>query len=248
QPILSVAGRRVRDLEALMRWRHPTLGMAPPDFFIPVAESDPATIDALTLWSVKTAAKQSGDLTLEGYNTVIAVNISGVSLRALDFPDRVEEAIAESGAPADGISFEVTETTAMQNPDQVADILTRLRLKGFGLALDDFGSGYSSLKVLRQMPFSALKIDQSFIHDILVSTESMAIVKSVVHLARSLNVESIAEGVETKEIAERVMALGVTGIQGYYLSPPLPLHEMAAWLKGWNMQAKSGHGSDPGSA
>jgi EAL domain-containing protein (putative c-di-GMP-specific phosphodiesterase class I)/ActR/RegA family two-component response regulator len=240
QPIVSAKNRRVLHLEAMMRWNHPVLGMLLPEKFIPVAEADPATIDALTMWTIRAAAEQCSHLTLEGHILTIAVNISGANLQALDFPDRVEALIKECAAPPDALSFEVTENVAMNNPQATTDILARLRLKGFTLALDDFGAGHSSLKVLRQMPFSTIKIDQSFIHDLITSEESLAIVKSVVELARALNVDVIAEGVETKEAAHLLKNLGVTGLQGYYFGPPLPLNRTLSWLNAWQKKYDTG--------
>lgn len=221
QPILSAADLAIMRLEALIRWRHPELGMIPPDSFIPVAEREEAVIDQLTMWVIETAIEQYRRLAALGIVVPISVNVSGVNLHTLDFPDRVVALVEKAGIPFSGLAFEVTESVAMRRASEVTDILTRLRLKGFALAMDDFGTGYSSLKALRQMPFSEIKIDRSFISDVLTSRDSYAIVKSVIALAR----------VETGEIAALLADLGATGLQGYLYSRALPLSEITKWIQ-----------------
>ncbi|MDR3414887.1 MAG: EAL domain-containing response regulator [Nevskia sp.] len=231
QPILSSATRVVTRLEALLRWRHPKLGLVAPDRFVRIAEEDEAVIDRLTMWVFETAVWQHARLSAMGCPIPISVNISGVNLHGLDFPDRLVQLINASGIPIDGICLEVTESVAMGNSGAMIDILTRLRLKGFQLAMDDFGIGFSSLKALRQMPFSELKIDKSFVGDALGSADSFAIVKSVIELARSIGLETVAEGVETEPTATLLTQLGATGLQGYYFSRPLPFVDMLDWVQ-----------------
>jgi EAL domain-containing protein (putative c-di-GMP-specific phosphodiesterase class I)/AmiR/NasT family two-component response regulator len=229
QPVVASGDRVVTRFEALIRWRHPHLGIVAPDLFIPVAEQDESVIDRLTMWVVETAVGQHRRLALLGCRVPISVNVSGVNLQTLDFPDRVVSLVQESGIALNGISFEVTETVAMRNARSMTDILTRLRLKGFALAMDDFGTGYSTLKVLRQMPFSEIKIDKSFVADALMSQDSFAIVRSVIELARNIGLGTVAEGVENEDTARLLRQLGADGLQGYHIGRPMPFDKAVEW-------------------
>jgi EAL domain-containing protein (putative c-di-GMP-specific phosphodiesterase class I)/ActR/RegA family two-component response regulator len=231
QPILSAADFSVVYLEALIRWMHPQRGMVPPDDFIPVAECDAKLIDELTVWVVETALEHYIRIAGLGTAIPICVNVSGMNLRSLDFPDRVAALVERFGVSPAALAFEVTETVAMRDPSETIDILTRLRLKGFTLALDDFGTGHSSLKALRQMPFTAIKIDKSFVIDMLTSHDSFVIVQSVIDLANNMGMKSVAEGVEDAEIARRLIELGVSSFQGYYFSRPIPVERLVEWLR-----------------
>jgi EAL domain-containing protein (putative c-di-GMP-specific phosphodiesterase class I) len=230
QPIVAGDRTQLRWLEALVRWDHPQYGRLPPDRFIPVAERSVEVIDALTDWVVATAADHYARLRRAGVVAPMAVNISGRNLHDVSFPDRVHDRLHAAGVPAGHFCIELTESAAAMNPAQTMDILSRLRLKGVQLALDDFGTGYSSLKQLRQLPFSALKIDRSFIADVTTSRDSRAIVKSTIDLARNMELESIAEGVETEAAAGCLAALHVDAIQGYLIARPLPADQVAEWL------------------
>ncbi len=244
QPILNARDRSVTRLEALVRWRHPIFGMIPPDRFIPIAEQDEATIDALTFWVVETALAHYMKLSRQGFAIPISVNLSRVNLHALDFPDVVAAALEKRGIPPSALSFELTESAALGDPGAVIDILTRLRLKGFALMIDDFGTGYSSLHNLRHLPFSEIKLDKSFICDVLQSRDSLTIVKSVVDMARTLNLETVAEGVESASEAQFLTALGVTALQGYHFSRPLPLDALLNWLHARTPAKAEAHGPD----
>lgn len=230
QPILSSEGRRASHIEALTRWRHPTFGMVPPDRFIPAAESDPAVIDRLTAWLIGAVIDRHKALSAAGHAVRISVNLSAVNLHTLSFPDEIAARLSEAGISCSDIALELTESAAVSNLDEMVDILTRLRLKGFQLMMDDFGIGYSSLHFLRQLPFSVIKLDRSFVSDINASEDSFAIVKSVVDLAHQMGLETVAEGVENEEAAELLSRMGVTGLQGYFFSRPLPYPEIADWL------------------
>ncbi len=226
QPIHSTMDRTITRFEGLIRWHHPTRGVIPPDQFIPLAERDNSVIDHLTMWVIKAAIVQYRHLALLGKAIPISVNVSGVNLDALNFPDRVVALVEGSGVPPSGLVFEVTETVAMHEPRTTTDILTRLRLKGFGIAMDDFGTGYSSLKILSQMPFSEIKIDKSFVAQVISSRDSFSIVKSVIDLARNMGLECVAEGVETEETAWVLSKLGATSLQGYLFHRPLHFEDI----------------------
>ncbi|MFC7540960.1 EAL domain-containing protein [Siccirubricoccus deserti] len=142
----------------------------------------------------------------------------------------MQEAVRRGGAEPSRLTLELTETAAFQDPVRTADILLRLRIKGFELALDDFGTGYSSLKVLKQMPFSALKIDRSFIADLPTSRDSAVIVGAVIDIARHMELQTVAEGVETEEVAVALARMHIGALQGYHTGRPMPLEELAVWL------------------
>ncbi|HLY54805.1 MAG TPA: EAL domain-containing protein [Stellaceae bacterium] len=231
QPVVdSVSFRPIR-FEALTRWRRPVQGLVQPDLFIPVAEQDDATIDALTFWVIDASIALHLRLLAAGYRMPISINVSAGNLRSLDFPDRCASVVERAGVAPSMIVFEITESVATADVRLTTDILNRLRLKGFPLAMDDFGTGYSSLKALQQLPFSELKIDKSFVASAQHSADSVTIVTSVVSLARSLHLECVAEGVETEESAAFLARLGADYLQGYHFNRPLPFDGAMEWLR-----------------
>jgi EAL domain-containing protein (putative c-di-GMP-specific phosphodiesterase class I)/ActR/RegA family two-component response regulator len=233
QPIVSALGHAVRSAEALIRWRDPVQGLVAPERFIAAAEQDAALIDRLTMWVAETGVTQHRRLAGLGLAVRVFINISGRSLRLLDFPDRIAAALQRMSAPPEAIGLEITESVAMDDLDVTADVLTRLRLKGFPVALDDFGTGNWSLTALRRLPFSAIKIDKSFVGEVETSDDSLTIVQSVIRLASDLGLSSVAEGVSSAGAAQLLADLGIGSLQGHYFSPPLPLDRFAAWLRGW---------------
>ncbi len=231
QPIVEAKGTRVLGAEALVRWNHPQQGRIPPDRFIPLAEDNDELIDKLTMWVIREAGRLHRILTDTGLAVPIAVNISGKNLRDIQFPDRIQEVLAQLGLPSSAISLELTETAAFDDPLRTLDILSRLRIKGFALAIDDFGTGYSSLKLLRQLPFSTIKVDRSFVADMTRAHDSHSIVKSVIDLAHNMGLSTVAEGVESAEAAAALVELGVDAMQGYFFSRPLSVEQLCAWLR-----------------
>ncbi len=234
QPIVSAVGQTVTRAEALVRWRDPVLGLVPPEQFIPAAEQDADVIDRLTMWVAETGAALHRRLAELRFEVQVSINISGPSLRSPDFPDRMAAVLERMSAPPGAIGLEITESMAMRDPDATAAVLTRLRLKGFPIALDDFGTGHSSLTALRHMPFSAIKIDRSFVGDLETSRDSLTIVRSVIQLAHDLRLASVAEGVDSANVARLLTEWGIDGLQGHYFSPPLPFDDFAAWLEAWS--------------
>ena len=230
QPVVDARTSAVHHLEALIRWRHPARGIVPPIAFIPVAEQDEALMNRLTSWVIQTALAQYQTLRDRGAAIPIAVNVSGSNLRDLDFPDQIELLLQAAGVPPSALLLEVTESVATSDPAAMLDILTRLRLKDIDVAIDDFGTGYSTLVALHRLPFTELKIDASFVTDIFVSQESLAIVRSVIDLSRNLGLRSVAEGVENEAVAAELRNLGVDLMQGYYFSKPLPPSQLETWL------------------
>jgi EAL domain-containing protein (putative c-di-GMP-specific phosphodiesterase class I) len=233
QPIVAAASHAVQRAEALIRWRDPSRGLVGPDQFIPVAEQDMALIDRLTMWVAETGLSHYRRLADMGSGVQICINISGRNLRSQDFPDRMASLLERNAVPQGALGLEITESVAMHDLDATASVLTRLRLKGFPVAIDDFGTGHSSLTALRRMPFSAIKIDKSFVSELQTSKDSLTIVRSVIQLAHDMGLASIAEGVGNADSARLLTELGIDGLQGYYFSEPLPFNGFAAWLKDW---------------
>jgi EAL domain-containing protein (putative c-di-GMP-specific phosphodiesterase class I) len=201
--------------------------------FLAVAESDRATIDALTDWVVGTAVSAYQMLAEHDITVPLAINISAHNLHDLTLPDRIERCLRAGGMPTRHLCLELTESAAFKDASRTMDILSRARLKGMALSIDDFGTGYSSLRLLRQMPFSEIKIDQSFVSEVTTSRDSRAIVKSIIDLAANMEMGCVAEGIETEETANLVEQLGVLNLQGYLIARPMPAAAVPAWLGNW---------------
>jgi EAL domain-containing protein (putative c-di-GMP-specific phosphodiesterase class I) len=227
QPKVSLLDGSLKRVEALVRWEDPELGTVEPARFIPLAEQH-GLIDALTQWGLRTALRQWLDWREEGIDTSIAFNISALSLEQLEFPDLVERMCRALDVPIDRLVLELTEG-ATQPLIKLMDTLTRFRIKGIGLAIDDFGTGYSSLMQLRQLPFTEVKIDQSFIADAARSRDCRLIIQSVADLAHGLGLTATAEGVETLDQLRLVRELGCDLVQGYLISPALEPQDLKAW-------------------
>ena len=220
QPKIDLKTGNITSLEALVRWHHPEHGMLRPDLFIPFAEQT-GLIDQLT-WSVlHQAANQCQQWNEMGIGLSIAVNMSASTLRELDLPEYLNNLITSHAIHPCQIILEVTETALMQELVKTLDILTRLRMKGFMLSIDDFGTGYSSLVQLHRAPFSELKIDRSFIHDMSHDKEAQAIVETVIVLGHKLGMQIVAEGVETQSDLDQLIEMGCDLAQGFYFSRPL---------------------------
>jgi len=225
QPKLDCRLGRITGVEALVRWRHPAHGVIPPDQFVTLAE-DSDLIHRLTDWVVAAAARQAAIWHGEQLALHLAVNISAKDLDNLDLPDRLADHCQAAGIDPASMTLELT---AMREAVQMMDVLTRLRLKGFNLSIDDFGAGYSSLVQLQKMPFSEIKIDRAFVMNMMQDESCAAIVDIVLHLARRLRLKSVAEGVEDAMALESLTDMGCDEAQGYYLSRPLPADGVAAF-------------------
>jgi EAL domain-containing protein (putative c-di-GMP-specific phosphodiesterase class I)/DNA-binding CsgD family transcriptional regulator len=236
QPVVTRHPRTLRKLEALVRWDHPTLGRVPPADFQPAAEASTAVIDALTEWVIAAAVESYQILGELGLSVPIAINISTRNLHDLTLPDRLEQQLRSACMPTNHLCLEITESAAFSDPTQTMDILSRVRLKGMQLSIDDFGTGYSSLKLLRQMPFSEMKIDQSFVSNMTLSRDSRVIVKSIIDLAANMELESVAEGVETEAAATLLESMNVGALQGFYIARPMPVEAVPAWLAIWTRE------------
>jgi diguanylate cyclase (GGDEF)-like protein len=218
QPLMNLETSRMTGCEALVRWRHPERGMIPPNVFIPIAE-ETGLIHALGEWILLAACREAcnwpGGMS-------VAVNVSPVQFRSRNIAEMVERALAETGLAPRRLEIEVTESLLIQDSDSTRANLLRLKELGVRIALDDFGTGYSSLSYLRSFPFDKIKIDRSFITDMVASGPSaLAIVRAVTQLARSLDMTTTAEGIETEEQLAMVRAEGCTEAQGYLLGKPM---------------------------
>ena len=219
QPKVSLDDGSLKRVEALVRWDDPKLGAVSPSKFVPLAERH-GLIDDLTQWGLRTTLRQWRSWREQGIDTCLAFNISALSLDRLDFPDLVERMCRGLEVPTDVLVLELTEG-ATQPLIKLMDTLTRFRIKGIGLAIDDFGVGYSTLMQLRQLPFTELKIDRFFVTDLAVSNESRLIARSIIELAHGLGLVTTAEGVETVEQLRILRDLGCDVAQGYLVSRPL---------------------------
>ena len=216
QPIVSSTTGRIRSFEALIRWNHPTNGRVPPDKFIPLAE-ELGLIHSIGSWALSQACKDARNWPED---VSVAVNVSPNQFKTADLVESVRRALGASGLQSNRLQLEVTETVLLNNTDLTLSMLHDLRELGVRIAMDDFGSGYSSLNYLRKFPFDKLKIDKSFIDNIANDQECVAIVRAVTDLARTLGIETTAEGVETQEQRAVLRNMGCDEIQGYLISRP----------------------------
>jgi diguanylate cyclase len=207
-----------------------------PDTFIPFAERTDR-IGQLTRWVLAEAVGQCGHWRRSGLGLEVAVNVSAPDLEDLGLPDLALALCRDSLVDTSMVTFEVTESMAMSQPTDSLDVLTRLRLKGFHISIDDFGTGYSSLIRLRRLPLSELKIDRSFVMQMLTDSDCRSIVEVVVLLAQKLGLRSVAEGVETREALSALAEMGCDMAQGYYLSKPVPAGEIPKLITRLDAQA-----------
>ncbi|MFN4283199.1 MAG: EAL domain-containing protein [Alphaproteobacteria bacterium] len=228
QPILDLRAGRVFAVEALARWRHSRLGMVMPSSFVKIAEQG-GLIGALTDWALGEAVRQAAAWRAQGLALKIAVNISNAEAPDERLPERLERLCADAGVPTSAIALELTESAATRDPARAMEMLVRLRSKGFDLSIDDFGTGYSSLAQLQRLPFTALKIDRSFVSSVLSSETSASIVLAIVSLAHALGLTCIAEGVETAETLAFLKENGCDGAQGFHIAKPMLAAEIAAF-------------------
>ncbi len=229
QPIVSLHDGRVTGLEALARWDHPAYGLIGPMEFIPLAE-DSGLITTLTYRIIEQATAEMASVRAGTRLVPVAVNLSARMLDDLELPERIDSIISSSGFSHDRLTLEITESGAMENPSQSMDILVRLCLKEIRLSIDDFGSGHSSLIQLYRLPYSEIKIDHSFVQEVMSKDEAAVIVRSIVNLARNLGLRSVAEGVEDEETVRHLAALGCDVAQGYLFSEPVAADELQRWL------------------
>lgn len=235
QPIISISDSRLAGFEALIRWNHPTRGFLSPMEFLNIAEQSDQ-INNIGRWIVQRVCTDYE--TLAGASHVnmgqtplfVSINVSARQLNRKDDIEHFAKTVEDRGIDTSCIKIEVTETALVEDPDTAQTSLACLREKGFQIALDDFGTGYSSLSYLQKFPFDTLKIDRSFVHNMLAESSSMQIVNASIGLARGLELDVVAEGIEHREELERLRETQCTYAQGYYIARPMPLNEALAFM------------------
>tara|TARA_R110000751_G_scaffold34037_1_gene84594 strand:+ start:707 stop:2782 length:2076 start_codon:yes stop_codon:yes gene_type:complete len=248
QPQVSYATHEVVGVEALLRWQHPERGLVPPDLFIPLAEQN-GIIISIGEWVLDQACKQLRVWHDQGFSELrMAVNLSTVQLHHSELSRVVTNLMQRYKLPAHCLEMEVTETGLMEDIAAAASHLNSLKKAGVLIAIDDFGTGYSSLSYLRGLPLDKIKIDKSFVQDVLVDEDDATIVRAIIQLGRSLNMEVIAEGVESAEQEAYVIAQGCNEGQGYYYSRPLSPEAFEVWIRQYQAKAKTALNSSENSS
>jgi diguanylate cyclase (GGDEF)-like protein len=230
QPIVDLPTRRVMAVEALVRWLHPVHGLLAPGQFVPMAEST-GLMSLLTAWVLEAALRQRQRWQKAGLTLEVAINLSMSGLHESGLVDMTQTLLQRYNVPASALRLEITETALMRDAARTLEILTRLADFGVHLAVDDFGTGYSSLAYLRHLPVEELKIDRSFVQDMVSNAADAAIISSTIGLGHGLGLRVIAEGVETVEAWDHLRVHGCDGAQGNYISPPLTAAALEAWLR-----------------
>ena len=230
QPKVDAATRMVMGMEALIRWKHPDRGLIPPLKFIPLAETS-GLIIPIGEFVIRTVCGQIKTWQEAGFQQMtIALNVSSRQFDQQGLKEIVEEALQEAMIPPQCLELEITESTLMRSPEKAMRTLTELKAMGIRIAIDDFGTGYSSLSYLKRLPLDFLKIDQSFVKNLASDPRDQAIIRAIIAMARSLDLKTIAEGVETEEQFSFLQEHGCDEIQGYFFSRPLPAEEIPGIL------------------
>ena len=230
QPKLACQSGELAGVEALVRWNHPERGLVAPDQFIPLAEQT-GLIGLLGRRVLELALQQSRMWRAIGLQLPIAVNLSMRELLDPELPREIERMLARWGVEPSLLRVEITESTLMVDPTRTRSTLTRLCELGVRLSIDDYGTGYSSLRYLQQLPVDELKIDRSFVQHMVVNDNDLTIVRSTIDLAHGLGLQVVAEGVENEETWQRLARVGCDQAQGYHLSPPVPASGLMDWLR-----------------
>jgi diguanylate cyclase (GGDEF)-like protein len=229
QPKADLVRGEVISVEALVRWQHPELGLLPPGEFVPMAEQT-GQIRPLTLFVLDAATSQAREWEEAGLDLKVAVNLAMANLIDSQLPEDVAALLAKHKLAPSRLILEITENVVMADPARTLAILARLRSLGVGLSLDDFGTGHSSLAYLRQLQVDELKIDRSFVTDMVRDDQNAAIVRSTIDLAHAVGIRIVAEGVEDADTMFELKAMGADEMQGFYLSPAVPAMEISAML------------------
>ncbi len=236
QPKINMRTQQVVGVEALIRWQHPQRGLLAPLVFLPDADDNPLSV-AIGEWVIDTALAQMDRWRQAGHAMAVSVNIGAYQLQQADFTQRLQALLqAHSAVPASQLQLEVLETSALQDISMTGKVMNQCRAIGVGFALDDFGTGYSSLTYLKHLPAEVLKIDQSFVRDMLEDSSDLAIVQSVIGLASAFARKVLAEGVETQAHGQRLLAMGCELAQGFGIGHPMAAADFDQWLQRWQQQ------------
>jgi EAL domain-containing protein (putative c-di-GMP-specific phosphodiesterase class I) len=231
QPKLGMRDDRVLGFEALLRWQHPTLGTVSPAEFVPLAE-ETGLIVPIGAWVLRAACAQLKQWHGAGYTDLhMAVNLSVRQFQQERLVEDLRDMLRDLDLPANALELELTESMLMDDAEHAIAIMHRLREFGVTISVDDFGTGHSSLSYLKRFPIQTLKIDRSFVHDIVSDPDDVAIIRAVLSLAERLRLKVVAEGVETREQHEFLRAEGCDQAQGYYYAPPLAAADALDYLR-----------------
>jgi EAL domain-containing protein (putative c-di-GMP-specific phosphodiesterase class I) len=237
QPKVNMRTGAIEGVEALIRWRHPDRGLLPPAAFLPILENQPLAVD-LGDWVICSCLDQMAQWQKTGLRLAVSANVSALQLQQPDFVEKLKNELTKhTELVRHQLSLEVLETSALEDLVQVAKVIRECKKLGVDFSLDDFGTGYSSLTYLRRLPVTQLKIDQSFVRDMLEDADDLAILKGVIGLARAFNREVIAEGVETLAHGQALLALGCELAQGYGIARPMPGSDIPGWARAWTQNA-----------
>ena len=231
QPKVEIATERIVGMEALVRWRHPELGMVSPGQFIPLAE-DTGLIGPIGEWVLRRACQDALEWQRAGLPPIqMAVNLSSIQFRDPNLYESVVQTIAETGLEPHHVELELTESMLMEDAEKAVGILNRFKQHGIKISIDDFGTGYSSLSYLKRFPIDALKIDRSFIAEVNTNPDDASISTSIILMGRSLKLRVIAEGVETRSQLSFLRVMQCDEVQGFLFSPPVPADQARALLE-----------------
>ncbi len=230
QPKVDVTTQETKGAETLVRWRHPELGFIRPEHFVETAEQDDL-IEALTDVVIKAAVQNCGKWRKAGVEVPVSVNLSPKSLSRVGLAERLMKIVENAGLSPKHMILEITESAAAGHPGRTLENLTRLRMRGFGLSIDDFGMGYSSLERLAGVPFTELKVDRSFVKHASTRKASRAMLESSLEAAAKLQIVAVAEGIENRTEWELVRTLGCQLAQGYYIARPMDAEDSQVWFE-----------------
>jgi len=233
QPQIDIKSGSLSGVEALVRWQHPKYGLIYPNLFVPLAEKS-GLISDLTAQVIRLAVEQTLSWKAENLMLQVSVNISADNITSLSLPEQLSNMLNNHKLDPSMLTLEVTESALMGELVTSLDILTRLRMKGIELSIDDFGTGYSSLSQLYRVPFTELKIDQSFVMHMNDDEDARGIVKTCIMLGHELKMHVVAEGVEDKETLQILKEMGCDIAQGYYIARPMPAEDLVEWNKDRN--------------
>ncbi|HEY2848924.1 MAG TPA: EAL domain-containing response regulator [Gemmatimonadaceae bacterium] len=236
QPKISMRTGKFAGVESLVRWKHPALGMFQPSSFVPQIEGSEALSASLTEFSLRESIACVGRWREAGRELRMAVNLSARAFEALDLPERANAICLEHHVEPDWITLELTETYVARDAVRLIDVATRLRLKGFTLSIDDFGTGQSGLSKLQKLPFNELKIDRQFVNGCSHSGTQRSVVEASLALARSLKMVSVAEGVQYRPDWDLLNQLGCDMMQGFFIARPMSEEGLEAWAVQWMMR------------
>jgi diguanylate cyclase (GGDEF)-like protein len=228
QPKIDARSLQVTAAEALLRWQHPKRGMISPAVFVPLAERH-GLIAVIGRWVIEEACRQAAEWRGLGLRMRVAVNISGHQLRQDDLVEHIEATLRRHGIPPGRLTCEITETVAMEDTSHTRAAFERLRRAGLHVSIDDFGTGHSSLASLRRLPAAELKIDRAFVSDLATGDRARSIVQAIVHMAHTLGLRVVAEGVETESQRDVLVALGCDELQGYLFAKAMTAKSLALW-------------------